>query len=213
MRAHFSFSSDPWISLECQLNNGSVRKYLGWAEVNLCAHCVYISNPYSRIRVFRHGSYTYTVRLPVRVAGRHWTYLGFELVRDVGGLVSFLYKWVSPGHRCRAHDLHWFFRSPVIFVLIGIPTASSLEVKSFIGSKIRNRYIDSRCGIPGWSQRNRLPGYFCPVKLFSLVSFLFFFFFPSQFSQDGKFRSNIRFNKCGFVFRSIHLRRTRRWNI
>lgn len=67
-RAHFTSSfRDPWISLERQLNNGSVRKYFGMGR----AEPAYISNPYSiytgsRIRVFGLCVYTRPSTCPSR---------------------------------------------------------------------------------------------------------------------------------------------------
>lgn len=189
-RAHFTSSFSVILGFPSSVSwiTDRYANTLGWAGLNLRTFPIRIR--YTRAREFVCSACAYIhVRLPVRVAGRHWTYLGFELVRNVGGLVSFLYKWVSPGHRCRAHDLHWFFRSRHL----RSHRYSNHFVRERWGEIVylsdRKSEID-RCRMAGWPSATG-----CRVKLFSLVPF-----FPPQFSQDGKYGFRLIRFKCGFCF-------------
>lgn len=169
----FFFFRDPWISLECQLNNGSVRKYLGWAGLNLCA-CTYISN--WRIRNTRAHenwcadtgcAYTRPSTCPSRRTTLNLPWIRARTERGRTGQFS-IQVGQSRSSACTRLTLIFPISSSSFF-LIGIRTelhssrARGLEVKSFIGSKIRKS--DTRNG-----GGNRLL-YFCRVKLFSLVPF------------------------------------------
>lgn len=165
-RAHFTSSFSMILGFPSSVSwiTDRYANTLGWAGLNLRTFPIRIR--YTRAREFVCSACAYIhVRLPVRVAGRHWTYLGFELVRNVGGLVSFLYKWVSPGHRCRAHDLHWFFRSRHL----RSHRYSNRFVRERWGEIVylsdRKSEID-RCRMAGWPSATG-----CRVKLFSLVPF------------------------------------------
>ena len=109
----FSFH-DSWISLECQPNNGSVRKYLAWAGLNLYIHilrCIRAHVKYTPVvytRLFTHMSRRTTLNLP---------WIRVRMQRGRTGQLS-----IQVGQP-RSSATYTDFSDLVIFVLIGIPIA------------------------------------------------------------------------------------------